>query len=70
MIDFPAGKPGALRHRFLPACSVLLLLLLVQPADRAEWFKQQVDIMGTRITVELWNDDPAAAGNCSAQVIA
>src|ERR1700753_3491234 len=41
---------------------VLGLLLCAAPSARAEWVRRVTDgIMGTRITVELWAEDPAKA---------
>jgi thiamine biosynthesis lipoprotein len=34
----------------------------------ADWQQQQRDIMGTRISVELWHTDPGVAADCSARV--
>jgi len=46
----------------------LFLLLLAVPCVQAEWLKQQQDIMGTRISVELWHEDLHLAQNCSDKV--
>ena len=43
----------------------LLLLIGIAPIVQAEWLKQQQDIMGTRVTVELWSKDKALALHCS-----
>ncbi len=47
----------------IPAMVLPLLLLASMPAA-AEWHHREAAIMGTRIAVELWHDDPgeAAAG--------
>jgi len=46
-------------HRTL-LCTLLLSLVFCQ-AVVADWQKQDADIMGTRITVELFHQDPAVA---------
>jgi thiamine biosynthesis lipoprotein len=46
----------------------LLSLLMLPVAAQADWFKQQQDIMGTEITVELWDEDNAHARQCAQQV--
>jgi len=48
-------------------CTLLLFLLSLPPAAAA-WHQQQRDMMGTRISVELWHDEPAVAAQCSEQV--
>ncbi len=54
-------KRAALRNIAANIC-VLGLLLCTAPPAHAEWVKRITDgIMGTRITVELWADDPAKA---------
>ncbi|MEW8208981.1 MAG: FAD:protein FMN transferase [Candidatus Thiodiazotropha taylori] len=40
------------------APGLLLLWLLLPAVCQAQWLSQQADIMGTRISVELWHDDP------------
>jgi len=45
-----------------PIASVVTTLLLLMPvAVRAEWHEREAAIMGTRITVELWQEDAAQA---------
>jgi len=46
------------------------LNLCVQASALADWDLQQRDIMGTRISVELWHSDPAIAADCSSRVFA
>ncbi|MDH3389780.1 MAG: FAD:protein FMN transferase [Gammaproteobacteria bacterium] len=46
---------------------VLMLLSALRPAVAA-WHQQQRDIMGTRITVELWHDEDQAAADCSERI--
>jgi thiamine biosynthesis lipoprotein len=47
---------------------VATLTLGIQPCALADWYQQQRDIMGTRISVELWHTEPAVAADCSARV--
>jgi thiamine biosynthesis lipoprotein len=58
---------GAMMRRFTFA--VTLLVALAGPA-RADWHAQEEAIMGTRIAVEVWHEDPAAAEAGIAAVIA
>jgi thiamine biosynthesis lipoprotein len=54
-------KRAALGNKVAHACA-LGLFLCIAPAAHAEWVKRITDgIMGTRITVELWAEDPAKA---------
>ncbi len=55
--------------RVLKIASSFLFALACSSAE-AEWLKRQQDIMGTRISVELWHKDPATAQSCSEQVFA
>jgi thiamine biosynthesis lipoprotein len=50
-------------------CITLLICLGTHPGARADWQRQQADIMGTRVAVELWHSDPIVAKRCGAQVI-
>lgn len=45
----------------VPVLLVALLACLVVVPARAEWRQREEAIMGTRIAVELWHDDPAQA---------
>jgi thiamine biosynthesis lipoprotein len=57
--------------RIWPAYWLLLPLLLAPFAARAEWFEHVEDgIMGTRIAVELWSEDEAAARDAIQAVLA
>ena len=54
-------------HRLL--MTVVVLLVLVLPVSAlAGWFKQEQSIMGTRITVEFWEEDDRHAELCAEQV--
>jgi thiamine biosynthesis lipoprotein len=46
------------------------LLLACNGAARAEWLAREEPIMGTRIAVEVWHEDPAAATSAIDAVIA
>lgn len=46
------------------------LLLLLPVAARAEWHARDEAIMGTRVSVEVWHEDPAAAAAAIEAVIA
>ncbi len=54
-------------RRFLLAVT---LLLAADAGAHAEWYAREDAIMGTRIAVELWQDDPAAAERAIDAVIA
>ena len=62
------SNPG--RSRFCAAYPLLTLVLClsVQANARAEWYQQQRDIMGTRISVELWHAEASVAADCSQRV--
>jgi thiamine biosynthesis lipoprotein len=62
------GKPG---HLFYRAAYPLLFILLgtgAQSIALAEWHQQQRDIMGTRVSVELWHTEASVAADCSRRV--
>lgn len=54
----------------LPGVFIALILILACSAfsANASWLKQQQDIMGTRISVEVWHQDTAVAQQCSAKI--
>ncbi len=52
---------------FFRAWLLLSALLCLLPAHAA-WFAQQREMMGTRISVELWHDDSAFAAECSEKI--
>jgi thiamine biosynthesis lipoprotein len=63
---------GGIRYRvdktvFRGFCALCLIVLNTQSAT-ADWHQQQRDMMGTRISVELWHDKPAVATQCGEQV--
>jgi thiamine biosynthesis lipoprotein len=64
------GKPGRLLYCVAHPLLVIFLCLGMQTAALAEWYQQQRDIMGTRISVELWHAEAAVATDCSQQVFA
>jgi thiamine biosynthesis lipoprotein len=43
--------------------------MLFATAARAEWYHREAAIMGTRIAVELWHEDPAGADRAMAAVL-
>ncbi|HEB59360.1 MAG TPA: FAD:protein FMN transferase [Gammaproteobacteria bacterium] len=53
----PSRLLRGLPHRL----ALLVCLLVVAGAAHAAWFKDEAAIMGTRVAVELWHEDPAAA---------
>jgi thiamine biosynthesis lipoprotein len=50
--------------------AAVTLLLLLPPVARAEWHVREAAIMGTRIAVEVWHEDPAAAAGAIDAVLA
>ncbi|MGH8203985.1 MAG: FAD:protein FMN transferase [Steroidobacteraceae bacterium] len=46
------------------------LLFAVSAAARADWHAREEAVMGTRIAVEVWHEDPAAAASAIEAVIA
>ena len=60
-----AGKANRLLKQAWICCAYLLII----PANAtAEWYLQHRDIMGTRISAELWHEDSSLASNCAEQV--
>ena len=58
-------------YRAAPAVLAILLLLASLPSNAlADWQRQQRDIMGTRISVELWHAEQTVAEECSSRVFA
>jgi len=60
-----ANMPLALKRLLTGAA--LLSAILMTPVQ-AEWYQEFQSIMGTRISVELWHDDPATAKQCKEAV--
>src|SRR5688572_5259106 len=58
---------GAMMRRF---CLAVTLLLAAGAPAHADWHAREEAIMGTRIAVEVWNEDPAAAEKAIDAVIA
>lgn len=48
----------------------LMLTLCSQSSALADWYKQQRDIMGTRVSLELWHENAEIAAGCSDRIIA
>jgi thiamine biosynthesis lipoprotein len=68
MLDYPAGKIDNLLKKYLPWLALTALLCGAQSSALAAWQQQQRDIMGTRVSVELWHGDDEVAQRCSARV--
>ena len=68
MSEFLAGKAKGLPRQTLAPLIFLAILLCVQTTAHAEWHQQQRDIMGTRVSVELWHDEATTASECSEKV--
>jgi thiamine biosynthesis lipoprotein len=61
----------SLARRRLTACAAFLTAALAAPASHAAWYSRVDDgIMGTRISMELWADDPALANRAIEAVLA
>src|SRR5882724_10689555 len=61
------------RARPVPAKALLALLFLASAVPgpaQAAWHERSEAIMGTRITVELWHEDPAKADQAIEAVMA
>lgn len=68
MSEYLAGKANGLPKQVLAPFVFLALQLFGQSPALADWYQQQRDIMGTRISVELWHDETAIANECSEKV--
>ncbi len=68
MFATPVATIERARRAALSAALLALLSIAIQPAALASWQQQQQDIMGTRISVELWHADAATGADCSARV--
>ena len=55
-------------RRLLVAMLALTPLLASQAG--AAWYQQQRNLMGTRVSLELWHEDAAQAGRCGEQAFA
>ncbi len=60
----------ARRNRFRFASLIPLLALMLAAPAGADWYQQQRELMGTRVSVELWQDDAAAAAHCAGRAFA
>ena len=69
-----AKDPPRIKLKFsnLVACFAVVVSTLVCnfSSAHANWFKQQQDIMGTRISVELWHKNVSLASQCSDKIFA
>ena len=70
MSESLAGKANVLPRQALAPLISLAILLCCQTPALAEWHQQQRDIMGTRISVELWHEEALPASKCSEKVFA
>jgi len=68
MMGFRVSSSANLRCCIKYLFFVAMLNLCVQSSALADWARQQRDIMGTRISVELWYTDPGIAADCSRRV--
>jgi thiamine biosynthesis lipoprotein len=55
-------------HRRLAALMLAIVAWFAFPA-RAEWHGEAIDLMGTRVSVELWHDEPVVAARLVAAVL-
>ena len=67
-MGFRVSKSGGASPYVNFALLVVTLTLGIQACAFADWYQQQRDLMGTRISVELWHAEPAIAADCSAHV--
>ena len=58
----------AITYRFDHIAILLCLAAVATPAS-AEWYGQAIDLMGTRVSVELWHEDEAEGSALVAQVL-
>ncbi len=70
MRHYRVGRPDRLPLRAARVVSILILSLPICSTAHAQWHTQQRDIMGTRVSVELWHEEAASAIECSEQVFA
>ena len=57
-----------MRYSGLFFSAAMVLASGFSPLLHAEWLQQSRDIMGTRVTVELWSEDRLVGEHCSEQV--
>ncbi len=70
MSEYLAGKTTGLPKQVLAPLVFLALQLFSQTPAFAGWHQQQRDLMGTRISIELWHEEIAIANECSERVFA
>ncbi len=58
------------RYHVLLRSLVLLFAVIAVPDASADWFKRTLDVMGTRVQVELWQQDEVKAQACIDKVFA
>ncbi len=64
MRHYRSGRSTRLPLNAASVVFVGIILLALHPAH-AGWYKQQRDLMGTRISIELWHDEATLAADCS-----
>lgn len=66
-----SGNLAGKIHHLLKQARVCCAFFLIIPAiASAEWYQQHRDIMGTRVTAELWHEDIALTADCGERVFA
>src|SRR5262245_12644347 len=55
--------------RYRSAVAIAAFVLLVSLPARAEWVGDAIDLMGTRVSVELWADDAARGRELVAEIM-
>ena len=64
-----AGRAYGFGNKAVGLSALLLLFVSLAPV-RAEWHQQQRDIMGTRVSLELWHPESSVAEDCSETAFA
>ena len=59
--------PGSFNFLYNKSFVAFILSVCLVPAE-AGWVKQSLDVMGTKVSVELWHSDDSVAAKCSEQV--
>ena len=70
MLDPKAHKIVGHAQKSLHALLLTVLLTSLPAVVLAQWQQQQRDIMGTRISLDLWHTDSAQAADCGRRVFA
>src|SRR5512137_1359632 len=64
------GVPEPMSNLPFRLLALALALLAIAAPVRAEWYEREEAIMGTRVAVQLWSDDPARAVDAIDAVMA